>query len=425
MDLLRHADRRALPAAATARWSSTSWRRASTTRATGRSRAPRRPSSSSTSGRSAGWGSDRTAALRPGGDGQPPRDAGRDARPGCSAWPTRLADPAVHLHLYDKREVFERRKMGHLTALGPDVTQALASAPRGAGQAPAGPTTTTRRRTTDDRGHDARSPRRRRRRRQPLRLPDARGGRRGARRARRRRRSSRSCRRIGRPDRLFRYAEEAAGRGIRVIIAGAGGAAHLPGMLAAKTALPVIGVPIPTEHLGGLDSLLSIVQMPRGVPVATVGIGNATNAGLLAAAILATLGPEPRGAPGRLARPPDPGRPRRPVERRPERRGAQPPSTHGVTAPRIPTSIDHRVEVAVMNSRRPSGPPKVQLLACLGQEDPPELDAVGVEDVDPVAGRRPDVALDVDPESVRDAGLDDREDARRRRAGVRRRRRRP
>ena len=89
------------------------------------------------------------------------------------------------------------------------------------------------------------------------------------------------------PDRLFSYAERAAGRGIRVIIAGAGGAAHLPGMLAAKTALPVIGVPIPTEHLGGLDSLLSIVQMPRGVPVATVGIGNATNAGLLAAAILA------------------------------------------------------------------------------------------------------------------------------------------
>ena len=70
------------------------------------------------------------------------------------------------------------------------------------------------------------------------------------------------------PDRLFRYAEEAAGRGIKVIIAGAGGAAHLPGMLAAKTALPVIGVPIPTQHLGGLDSLLSIVQMPRGVPVA-------------------------------------------------------------------------------------------------------------------------------------------------------------
>ena len=89
------------------------------------------------------------------------------------------------------------------------------------------------------------------------------------------------------PDHLFRYAEEAAGRGIRVIIAGAGGAAHLPGMLAAKTALPVIGVPIPTQHLGGLDSLLSIVQMPRGVPVATVAIGNATNAGLLAAAILA------------------------------------------------------------------------------------------------------------------------------------------
>ena len=89
------------------------------------------------------------------------------------------------------------------------------------------------------------------------------------------------------PDLLFSYAEDAAVRGIRVIVAGAGGAAHLPGMLAAKTTLPVIGVPIPTKHLGGLDSLLSIVQMPRGVPVATVAIGNAVNAGLLAAAILA------------------------------------------------------------------------------------------------------------------------------------------
>lgn len=89
------------------------------------------------------------------------------------------------------------------------------------------------------------------------------------------------------PDLLFRYAEEAAGRGLRVLIAGAGGAAHLPGMLAAKTPLPVIGVPIPTQHLGGLDSLLSIVQMPRGIPVATVAIGNAENAALLAAEILA------------------------------------------------------------------------------------------------------------------------------------------
>jgi len=89
------------------------------------------------------------------------------------------------------------------------------------------------------------------------------------------------------PDHLFRYAEEAPGRGIRVIVAGAGGAAHLPGMLAAKTLLPVIGVPIPTKDLGGMDSLLSIVQMPRGIPVATVAIGNAMNAGLLAAQILA------------------------------------------------------------------------------------------------------------------------------------------
>ena len=94
------------------------------------------------------------------------------------------------------------------------------------------------------------------------------------------------------PNLLFRYAEEAAGRGIRVIIAGAGGSAHLPGMLAAKTTLPVIGVPIPTKHLGGLDSLLSIVQMPRGVPVATVAIGGAENAALLAAEILALGDPE-------------------------------------------------------------------------------------------------------------------------------------
>ena len=100
------------------------------------------------------------------------------------------------------------------------------------------------------------------------------------------------------PDHLFRYAETARGRGIRVIIAGAGGAAHLPGMLAAKTTLPVIGVPVPTEHLGGLDSLLSIVQMPRGIPVATVSIGNAVNAALLAAQI---LGLSDEGIAGRVA----------------------------------------------------------------------------------------------------------------------------
>jgi 5-(carboxyamino)imidazole ribonucleotide mutase len=89
------------------------------------------------------------------------------------------------------------------------------------------------------------------------------------------------------PDHLYSYAESAAGRGIRVIIAGAGGAAHLPGMLASKTTLPVIGVPMPTKALDGLDSLLSIVQMPRGIPVATVAIGNAENAALLAIEILA------------------------------------------------------------------------------------------------------------------------------------------
>src|SRR5574338_130992 len=89
------------------------------------------------------------------------------------------------------------------------------------------------------------------------------------------------------PDRLFAYAEQALDRGVQVIIAGAGGAAHLPGMLAAKTHVPIIGVPIPTENLRGLDSLLSIVQMPKGIPVATVAIGGAENAGLLAAQILA------------------------------------------------------------------------------------------------------------------------------------------
>ncbi len=94
------------------------------------------------------------------------------------------------------------------------------------------------------------------------------------------------------PDRLFEYATAAPGRGIEVIIAGAGGSAHLPGMLAAKTHLPVIGVPIPTENLRGLDSLLSIVQMPKGIPVATVAIGGAENAGLLAAQILAGRYPE-------------------------------------------------------------------------------------------------------------------------------------
>jgi 5-(carboxyamino)imidazole ribonucleotide mutase len=93
------------------------------------------------------------------------------------------------------------------------------------------------------------------------------------------------------PEEMLAYGRDAAGRGLQVIIAGAGGAAHLPGMLAAKTTLPVIGVPIPTTHLGGLDSLLSIVQMPRGIPVATVAIGNGTNAGLLAAAILALADP--------------------------------------------------------------------------------------------------------------------------------------
>ncbi|MCS7293085.1 MAG: 5-(carboxyamino)imidazole ribonucleotide mutase [Gloeomargarita sp. SKYBB_i_bin120] len=93
------------------------------------------------------------------------------------------------------------------------------------------------------------------------------------------------------PHRMVTYAESAHERGLRVIIAGAGGAAHLPGMVAALTPLPVIGVPIPTAHLQGLDALYSIVQMPKGIPVATVAIGNGTNAGLLAVQILASHDP--------------------------------------------------------------------------------------------------------------------------------------
>jgi 5-(carboxyamino)imidazole ribonucleotide mutase len=90
------------------------------------------------------------------------------------------------------------------------------------------------------------------------------------------------------PEKMITFGKAAAGRGVKVIIAGAGGAAHLPGMLAAVTTLPVVGVPVPLARLDGLDSLLSIVQMPAGVPVATVSIGGARNAGLLAVKILAT-----------------------------------------------------------------------------------------------------------------------------------------
>jgi 5-(carboxyamino)imidazole ribonucleotide mutase len=94
------------------------------------------------------------------------------------------------------------------------------------------------------------------------------------------------------PDVMYEYAQSAAGRGLRVIIAGAGGAAHLPGMTASLTSLPVIGVPVPQRQLDGLDGLLSIVQMPDGIPVATVGVGRARNAGLLAARILGASDPE-------------------------------------------------------------------------------------------------------------------------------------
>jgi 5-(carboxyamino)imidazole ribonucleotide mutase len=96
------------------------------------------------------------------------------------------------------------------------------------------------------------------------------------------------------PDRMFEYAKQAADRGLQVIIAGAGGAAHLPGMVASLTSLPVIGVPVKTAALNGLDSLLSIVQMPGGVPVATVAINGAKNAGVLAATMLGIKYPEIR-----------------------------------------------------------------------------------------------------------------------------------
>ena len=93
------------------------------------------------------------------------------------------------------------------------------------------------------------------------------------------------------PQRMIDYARSAAGRGLRVIIAGAGGAAHLPGMVASTTVLPVIGVPVPLKYLDGMDSLLSIVQMPAGIPVATMAVGGARNAGLLAVRILAAADP--------------------------------------------------------------------------------------------------------------------------------------
>lgn len=100
------------------------------------------------------------------------------------------------------------------------------------------------------------------------------------------------------PDRMFEYAEQAAGRGLQVIIAGAGGAAHLPGMVAAKTLVPVLGVPVQSRALNGIDSLLSIAQMPAGIPVGTLAIGaaGASNAALLAAAIIGNRSPEVRQA---------------------------------------------------------------------------------------------------------------------------------
>ena len=165
------------------------------------------------------------------------------------------------------------------------------------------------------------------------------------------------------PDQLFRYAEEAAGRGIRVIVAGAGGAAHLPGMLAAKTLLPVIGVPIPTQHLGGMDSLLSIVQMPRGIPVATVAIGNAMNAGLLAAQILALV--------------------RRRARARGWRPGARRRPRASWTTPRTP-----RADAGPADQAADDGARRQRALAVLGEVEPDvEHDLEHDEDGDGRSGR--------------------------------------
>ena len=176
------------------------------------------------------------------------------------------------------------------------------------------------------------------------------------------------------PDRLFRYAEEAADRGIRVIVAGAGGAAHLPGMLAAKSALPVIGVPIPTEHrVASICSCRS--SRCHAACRSRRSRSERDERGLLAAAILALsdLALAERLAAWR-ARQTQASSTIPRTWARPEA-GAQPGLTQGVTAPRMPTSIDHRVEVAVMNMRRPSGPPKVQLAASSGSRIRPSSTA--------------------------------------------------
>ena len=148
---------------------------------------------------------------------------------------------------------------------------------------------------------------------------------------------------------MISYGQAAAGRGLKVIIAGAGGAAHLPGMLASVTTLPVIGVPVPLKHLDGLDSLLSIVQMPAGIPVATVAVGGARNAGLLAVRILAVADPA-LAADGRVPGGPalgSPGQGRgaacqgaRPA-RRPRARTADRLRPRAVTPPRLrPRAVD-------------------------------------------------------------------------------------
>ena len=213
----------------------------------------------------------------------------RDARLDPASLGAALGDPAVHLHLYDKRRVFERRKMGHLTVTGTTVEAALDRARTGSPSC-AGLTRRNWRRARDDRGEG-------RAKRAVGPIVGVVGGSRSdfptlqaaidvlteldvpaELRVVSAHRTPDACSAMPRRRRVAAS---------RFIVAGAGGAAHLPGMLASKTLLPVIGVPIVTQHLAGMDSLLSIVQMPRGIPVATVAIGNGLNAGLLAAQILA------------------------------------------------------------------------------------------------------------------------------------------
>ena len=230
-----------------------------------------------------GWPLGETTPGRRGdGDGQRARRLrARSADDLAGRLPQVLAlDPGVHVHLYGKG-VRAGRKIGHISVVGDDVVENRRRARAAADLLQGDPCMTL---VGVIMGSDSD-------------WPTMSGRGRGAGRVRR---PVRGARRLGPPhaarDAGLRL--DAAGRGLRVIIAGAGGAAHLPGMVASMTPLPVIGVPVPLKHLDGMDSLLSIVQMPAGVPVATVSIGGARNAGLLAVRILASADPALAGADG-------------------------------------------------------------------------------------------------------------------------------